>query len=560
MKDERLIALLGRGYFPKELPRAFTSADFGRLAHEVLPEWEAKKVFERVPTKTKVGGKPKKGSYSYKVPECASENISTPKKGFERRNIHVTHPIPQALLCKEIAENWSSLLKYLPQDSRSVDKLEIGQKFRRGLSDIDFKFHRVKKAYIEAQSDWIVKTDISRYYPSIYTHSIPWACYGKENVKENRKLYEGSLGDRMDVLIRASNRNQTVGIPIGPETSRVIAELIGRHIDKNVCAKVPAIDPISIDRLQDDWFVGVEDLPTAQMVLSAIALAYRDFGLEINGSKTSLTETGRHTEDRDISEITGFLAHNRGGLSGYRLRELLALAFRLQADDPHCSAVNYTLAVLEGLAFDNDDVEYVESFLLKAAVVSPRSMDRICSLLLNLNFKSRFISTKRIGSRFKTLANRAAELGHSYELMWMLWTLRGLRIKTSSHAITDFVADGSHPALSLILLDMRSMGVFISPLPQDKWLLNIDEKRCKSDGVWLLAYEGFRHGWLPDSKGLMAKPFFEPLAKRSIVFYNRKGNVEPSSKRVWKRIMQARQSYKTISQLLRSTSFLLSAY
>lgn len=560
MTEDRLKALLGKGYFPKELPRAFTTADFGRLAHEILPEWEDKKVFEKTKPKSKIGGKAKKGSYGYKLLECSIETISTPKRGFERRSVHVTHPIPQALLCKEISDNWSSLLKSLPQDSRSIDRLEIGEAHRRGLSDIDFQFHRIKKAYIEAQSDWLVKTDISRYYPSIYTHSIAWACYGKENVKNNRKIYEGALADRLDVLVRASNRNQTVGIPVGPETSRIVAELIGRHVDRNVCATVPHLDPLSMDRLQDDWFVGVRDLPTAQLVLSAIALSYRDFGLEINGSKTSLTETSRHTEDRDISEIAAFLAHRGRGLDGFRLRELLNLALRLQADDPHSSAINYTLAVLEGLKFNQDDVEYVESFLLKSAVVSPRSMERICSLLLNLNFKSQFISKRRIGSRFKVLADRAAELGHTYELIWLLWTLRGLRIKTSSRAITDFVSDGGHAALSLILLDMRSMGVFISPLPEDRWLANLDDQKCKSDGVWLLAYEGFRHGWLKDSKGLMGKPFFEPMARRSVVFYNPKGNVEQSIRRVRRRVLEFRRSYRSFSHFLRDTRFFLSDY
>lgn len=560
MTGDRLIALLAKGYFPKELPRAFTTADFGRLAHEILPEWEEKKVFEKTKPKSKVGGKPKKGAFGYKLPECSIETISTPKRGFERRSIHITHPIPQALLCKEIADNWFSLLKWLPQDSRSIDRLEISESHRRGLSDIDFNFHRIKKAYIEAQSDWLVKTDISRYYPSIYTHSIAWACYGKERVKANRKLYEGSLADRMDALVRASNRNQTVGIPIGPETSRIIAELIGRHVDRNVCSNVPHLDPLSMDRLQDDWFVGVPDLPTAQLVLSTIALSYRDFGLEINGSKTSLTETGKHTEDRDIAEIAAFLAHKRYGLDGYRLRELLNLALRLQADDPHSSAINYTLAVLEGLKFDQDDVEHVESFLLKAAVVSPRSLERVCSLLLNLNFKSRFISRKRIGARFKVLADRAAELGHTYELIWLLWTLRGLRIRISSRAIADFVSDGSHAALSLILLDMRAMGLFISPLPEEKWLTNLDEQKCKGDGIWLLAYEGFRHGWLNDSKGLMSKPFFEPMAKRSVVFYNPKGNVEQSFKRVRRRILEARRSYRSFAHFLRDTSFFIADY
>jgi len=560
VQGDWLKALLGRGYFPKELPRGFTTADFGTHAADILADWEASKVFERTKPKSKVDGRVKNGSYGYKLPECSLETISAPKRGYERRNLHITHPIPQALLCAEIAQYWKAIQKYLPQDSRSIDRLKIDSSLRRGLSEIDFKLHRVKKAYIEAQSDWIVKTDISRYYPSIYTHSIAWACYGKEQVKANRKAYECSLADRLDALVRASNRNQTIGIPVGPETSRIIAEMIGRRIDREVCSRVPKLDPIWMDRLQDDWFVGVPDLPTAQLVLSSITLAYREFGLEINGSKTSLTEIERHTEDRDIAEIAGFLGHSRAPLSGYRLRELLNLACRIQADNPHSSGLTYVLAVLEGLSFDGDDVEHIESFLLRAAVLAPRSLEQICAILLNLNFKSRNISKRRIGYRFKQLANRAVDLGHTYELMWLLWTLRGLRIKISSPKISDYVSDGTHAALSIVLMDMRNMGVFVSPLPEEKWLADLDEDKCKTDGIWLLAYEGFRHGWLPDRTGLMQKPFFGPMARREVVFYNPRANVELSARRVNRRRQENRRSFRTFAQFLMQTNFSQSRY
>ena len=168
----RLRSLLGKGYFPKELPRAFTTSDFGRHAEDILSEWKAAKIFTEKAPKAKVAGKKKAGSFTYGIKECGIEVISAPKRGHERRDIHVTHPIPQALLAHEVARNWSKLLKHLPQDSRSIDRLQISETEPRGLSEIDFALHRRKKAYIEAQSDWIVRTDITRYYPSIYTHSL----------------------------------------------------------------------------------------------------------------------------------------------------------------------------------------------------------------------------------------------------------------------------------------------------------------------------------------------------------------------------------------------------
>jgi len=98
---------------------------------------------------------------------------------------------------------------------------------------------------------------------------------------------DDALADRLDILIRNCNRNQTIGIPIGPETSRVIAEIISSRIDDDFAADTD-LNNKDIDRLQDDWFIGVSTFEEAEDVLSKIARLYRDYGLEINGSKTSI--------------------------------------------------------------------------------------------------------------------------------------------------------------------------------------------------------------------------------------------------------------------------------
>lgn len=558
--ENRIRALLGKGYFPKELPRSFTTSDFGTYAVDVMAEWKASKIFSVNPPKSKVDGKKKRNSFNYSTKECSLEVISAPKRNHERRDIHITHPVPQAMLAHEISFNWPSLLKYLPQDSRSIDRLEISNSQNRGLSEIDFELHRRKKAYIEAQSDWIVRTDITRYYPSIYTHSLPWACYGKENVKKRRHHYEGSLADRLDQLVRSANRNQTVGIPVGPETSRILAEIIGRCVDKEVCAVSDKITPPSVDRLQDDWFVGTSDRDSAELALALISKSYRAFGLEINGSKTSIDQIGAMVENEEISELRAFLSSIKFGLTGYRLQEFLALIERLHVKNPRSSAINYALSVLEGRKFDRDDVENIESFLLKSLSISPSSTSRICNLLLNLNYRSRFISHRRIGRRVIELANRHAQLGHTYELIWLLWILRGLRIKTSSRTIVEFSEDQPLSSLNLILMDMREMNTFISTLPEERWLDGLDDSSCRGDARWLMAYEGFRHGWLKDTKGLMGKPFFAPMASRQIVFYDPKRNVAQSEINVKRRFHNARRRKQTFTKFLISSGFLDDSY
>ncbi|MFM6127183.1 MAG: hypothetical protein ACKPBV_00235 [Sphaerospermopsis kisseleviana] len=40
------------------------------------------------------------------------------------------------------------------------------------------------EAYVAFQYKYLIKTDIKNFYPSIYTHSIPWALHKKDVIFE----------------------------------------------------------------------------------------------------------------------------------------------------------------------------------------------------------------------------------------------------------------------------------------------------------------------------------------------------------------------------------------
>ena len=549
----RLKALLSKGYFPNELPSVFTTEDFGEHIVDILVDWRKGGVFSKKSTgKIPQTKKLKRDSYGYKVDPAEIEIISKPKRGYERRNIHITHPVPQALLSLEITKNWSCIQKWLLRQEFSLDEIRIDGSYRRSIKGINFEIHKAKKGYIEATSDWLVKTDITRFYPTIYTHSIAWAAYGKERVKTNLKLYEGSLADRLDLLVRSCNRNQTIGIPIGPETSRIIAEVISSRIDADFQVEVPNIAKERVDRLQDDWFIGVDKLEDAERALSAISSVYRNYGLEINGSKTSIDRLIGMTGSHWVSEISAFLSHRPGPARGPRLKEFLALSLRLQAAFPAEPVINYALSIVESQDVAAGDVESLESFLLKAAVISPISMDRICRIILNIDHKTKRISSRRIGARFTKLSERNLENGNIFEVIWLLYTLRGLKVPLYSKRISEIIENTASSSLGLILLDMQSKGLCIASLPKDMWVSKITKERVSSDWIWLLAYEGIRHGWLNDPSKTMASPFFRAMASRDIVFYDPKRNI-PTSKSVNKeRKRQRRKNIFDVQQFIRA--------
>ncbi|WP_337248798.1 RNA-directed DNA polymerase [Rhodovulum sulfidophilum] len=520
---------------------------------EILQDWEKSGLFRQSKLSDELaGGKKRSGAYTYKLGNAEAERLSKPKRGYERREIHITHPLPQALLAREIGAHWRSVQRWLSRQTYSVDEIRVGSEYERAIKGINFALHEAKKSYLQAASDWVVTTDITRFYPSIYTHSIVWAAYGKERVKQNLNMYKGSLADRLDFLVRSCNRNQTVGIPVGPETSRIIAETISARIDKNYSARFPDSDKNNIDRLQDDWMVGTSTLEGAETVLSAISGHYRDYGLDINGSKTSIDRIAGERENAWISEMKAFLSHRSGDLADSRLREFLELTLILQSQNPMASVVSYALSVIEGVAIKTADIPIVESFLIKAAVIAPGSMDRICRVILDVQNRTNALSAKRIGSRFINLVKTSLEKGHHYEAIWLLYTLRGLKRPVDIRSLKELIADVESAAIALILLDMKSKGLCIGKLPTQVWEDKISEDSVKSDWTWLLAYEAYRHGWMVDHNKLLNKPLFKAMSSRNVIFYDPKRNINTSSSESDKRSVRRKRSLLEVKTLLES--------
>lgn len=157
-------------------------------------------------------------------------------------------------------------------------------------------------------------------------------------------------------------------------------------------------------------------------------------------------------------------------------------------------------------------------------------MNHICRIILNLQHRTKQVSRRRIGGRFTALAARNLENGNLYEVIWLIYTLRGLRVPLHSRKVSGLIGGTVSSTLALILLDMKSKGLCLCNLPTAEWVKQITKESVESDWIWLLGYEGIRHGWLPDPSNVMARPFFQAMASRNVMFYDSRRNVPRSTK------------------------------
>ncbi|MDY0143592.1 MAG: antiviral reverse transcriptase Drt3b [Bacteroidales bacterium] len=130
--------------------------------------------------------------------------------------------------------------------------------------DLIYKFYeRNEFQRLEQRFNYLMEFDISKCFYHIYTHSITWAVKDKESGKKNARAV--SFENTFDKLMQLANYNETNGIVVGPEISRIFSEIIFQQIDINSLKRIEletdykyGVD-FEIRRYVDDYFVFAND-------------------------------------------------------------------------------------------------------------------------------------------------------------------------------------------------------------------------------------------------------------------------------------------------------------
>jgi hypothetical protein len=108
-----------------------------------------------------------------------------------------------------------------------------------------------------AKYKYTLVIDISRFFPSIYSHAIPWALNGRAQAKNDQKHDSITVfGNRLDFIIRQLQSKQTIGIPVGPDSSKIVSEIIASAVDKRFIELSGRNKPIYVRHADDYWIGG----------------------------------------------------------------------------------------------------------------------------------------------------------------------------------------------------------------------------------------------------------------------------------------------------------------
>jgi hypothetical protein len=186
----------------------------------------------------------------------------------------------------ELVDKEAALVEMEGENYENLRSFFVYEKF----SNV-FKFYESREhLQCEREFQYLAKYDISSCFDSIYTHSIAWAIYGKEYSKRNLSDLKGTFPGRFDSLMQRLNHNETNGILIGPEVSRIFAEIILQAVDIDVCSKLLSKgivhgEDYRIYRYVDDFFVFYNSEEICRQVKMVLQESLKIYKLSLNKGK-----------------------------------------------------------------------------------------------------------------------------------------------------------------------------------------------------------------------------------------------------------------------------------
>jgi hypothetical protein len=490
---------LARGFFPKELPPAFQS---GEYASAIETSGYAPPGFPPLP----------KSALSYH---------SLARAGSVRRLLAIPNPISHLRLADEISKGWSDISEHISSSTIGVSRPILRGTMGRAAAP-RLRFGALPRLRVTSRRHgrYVLLADTAEYYRTVYTHSIPWALHTKALAHQpaNHKNYS-LLGVRIDRALRNCQSLQTNGIPVGPDTSFVIGEIVLAAVDLEI---MKTIRPLSAWRFYDDYELVFEKYSDAEEALALIHAALGEYNLQLNAHKTGIYSLPLRLD----SPWRDFIRRYEFGVSDEaKQRSLLGyfdLVFSLKQQYPNDPLVGYAISRLESLPLEVGTWTTLQEFLLQTMSVEPDSMQQVAVMFAKAHAEGHTVSREELGHGIGLILAQHAFQGHGSEVAWALWMALSFSCRVEHPTALLALQKMNDSVVALLALDANDRGL-LPGLDLSYWS-SLMTPAALYGAHWLLSYEARVRNWLGTAGGgdhVAGDPAFNFLRSNSVHFYKR---------------------------------------
>lgn len=509
---DRTERLLDVGYFPSQLPPVFTTAD---LAHEhtrLYADWLA------------LQKKPDKGALIPRAPVSKPELFSVARVGHQRRVTSIPNPVAQTYLATHVASHWPQIVRHYRKSRLSASHPRFLKGGSRAANIPSMQFLYDRKILRSAGYRFMLRTDISRFFPTIYTHSVPWAFHTKATAKKKHTPSPAYFGNLLDLALRQGQDGQTIGLPIGPDTSHIIAEAIVTAVDLELKKRLKTL-PAGF-RYVDDYFLFFATAKEADAALAALVRGLKEYELQINFEKTVTCSVIEITDDYWTHRLRNFEIASKWRRQHSDINHFFELAKKLARQNTDESVMTYALKRIGSTIIRKECWDNFEAHVCHVAIAYPNTLQTVARLFSTYRHVGYPLATKRLERLVNSVIEDHAPLGHHSEVIWCLWMCKDLDLKLSDSNI-DLIAEMHGSVCALLLLDLHVMGK-LTKVPKGAAWKQAETQEALHGDLWLLSYEAGVRGWAGFSDAhIKADPHFDALRQLDVRFYDQAANLKP---------------------------------
>ncbi|WP_439478764.1 RNA-directed DNA polymerase [Brevundimonas sp.] len=491
MKDRW--GLIQRGLFPETVPPCFTSVDLKRAFSGLVRDLKSKEFHQKRHT-----------DYI---------RYNGTKHDHTRRYFGTPNPISYFYVASFIADNWEIFNERFESSPFSVSSPRIG----RDTDDRPIVIPSLSElTSIASQklghSAFILKTDISQFFPSIYTHSIAWSAHGIDHAKADQAVTSKEMYfNKLDFFVRNCQLAETRGVLVGPDAFRLISEFIASGLDSEFNEGIKSY-VIGAARHVDDYYIGIGSQPEALSALSTLRDTLQRFNLQINDAKT---RTMDGTEPLNEIWAQRMRKQSRELRQQYHapsedillfINEAMSLSKSIGSDSP----VKIALRTFDQTRlYQKASWALIEPYLLRAIFHHPHCIDYAALLVAKRVATGGEIDRDSWKSACHDLISRHLPLNNHHEIVWLMWLMISCDIDLD-HAVVDKLSANGNSHISAIIVYAYTKGSIKRRPP-----ISLGAKLSTTDDNWLLNLVAKSSGYSKASfSGALSSEFDHLVAKK----------------------------------------------
>ena len=424
----------------------------------------------------------------------------------------IPHPKAYAGLVLTIGKNWQNL-SYVSENRNSRVIPRRHGDGRLVIMDYEDRVSTSQQALCASFGKrFMVNTDISNCYPSIYSHSVTWAVVGFGEAKKNRTK-SGKWYNQLDRALQHASRNETNGISIGPGTSNIISEAILARVDDKLR------DYFTYYRYMDDYTAYCGSHEEAERFVFTLAKELSNYKLTLNVGKTAIQALPTAFTSDWVIELQNGLP-KQTPVTSFDAVNYLDKMVQIAKHNPDGSVVKYGLKTLANVLLNpanEADAEVIRTVLAYAVNLSFYHPVLI-PLLERLLDKHRSLDGEfGYGHELQAIICENVRLNRSDAISWGLFLAKKYGVSVRECCYSQIIESGDCiPILLMYLTGEQEQGDAVVAYAK-----SLDREDIYGiDQHWLLMYQLFKDGAISDpySDGLSNDTSFTIMKANGVNF------------------------------------------